>query len=141
MERIKILFDVFTKVVTCVTFGMIVYCMLFFPGISFGIEMLWQMLLVSFLTSAGTLLYKDDIRQKNMKVMCVVHYLLVNVIVVGCGLWFGWFSLGNVPQMTGILIVIALVFLAVSAVSWKKARQMADLMNSRLSEYQEKQSQ
>ncbi|MBQ8597089.1 MAG: DUF3021 family protein [Lachnospiraceae bacterium] len=140
MERIKIWFDVFTKVVTCVTFGVIVYCMIFFPQVSFGVEMLWQMLLVSFLTSAGTLLYTDDISQKKMKLMCVIHYIIVNVIVVGCGLWFEWFYLDNLPQMIGILIVIALVFLAVSVVSWKRAMQMADLMNERLSEYQEKQN-
>lgn len=140
MERIKVLFDVFTKVVTCMMVGEIIYCTIFFPHISFGVEMLWQILLVAFLTSCGTLFYTDDIRQKNMKVMCVIHYLMVNVIVVGCGLWFEWFCLDNLPQMIGILIVIALVFLAVSAVSWKKGRQMADLMNSRLSEYQEKQN-
>lgn len=141
MERIKIWFDVFTKVVTCVTFGVIIYCMIFFPRVSFGVEMLWQMLLVSFLTSAGTLLYTDSIAQKKMKIMCVIHYMLVNVIVVGCGLWFEWFYLDSLPQMVGILVVIALVFLTVSAVSWKRAMQMADLMNSRLIAYQEKEEE
>jgi len=68
----------------------------------------------------------------------VLHYLLVNVIVVVCGLWFEWFHLDNLPQMIGILIVIALVFSVVSAVSWKQALEMADLMNARLTEYQEK---
>ncbi len=138
MERLKLLFDVFTKVVTCVTVGAAVYCMVFFSQITFGVEMLWQILLVSFLTSVGTLLYTDSISQKKMKVMCVLHYMIVNVIVVVCGLWFEWFHLDNLPQMIGILIVIALVFLVVSVVSWKQAMQMADLMNARLLEYQEK---
>lgn len=138
MERIKIWFDVFTKVVTCVTFGVIIYCMIFFPQISFGVEMLWQMLLVSFLTSAGVLLYTDDIGQKSMKIMCVIHYIAVNIIVVSCGLLFEWFYWDNLPQMIGILVVIALVFLTVSVVSWRKAMQMAELMNGRLVAYQEK---
>ena len=138
MERLKLLLNVFTKVVTCVTVGAAVYCMVFFPKITFGVEMLWQILLVSFLTSVGTLLYTDSISQKKMKVMCVIHYLIVNVIVVVCGLWFEWFYLNNLPQMIGILIVIALVFLVVSIVSWKQAMEMADLMNARLAEYQRK---
>ena len=138
MERIKIWSDVFTKVVTCVTFGVIIYCMIFFPQISFGVEMLWQMLLVSFLTSAGVLLYTDDIGQKSMKIMCVIHYIAVNIIVVSCGLLFEWFYWDNLSQMIGILVVIALVFLTVSVVSWRKAMQMAELMNGRLVAYQEK---
>ena len=68
----------------------------------------------------------------------MLHYLIVNVIVVVCGLWFEWFYLDNLPQMIGILIVIALVFLVVSIVSWKQAMEMADLMNARLAEYQRK---
>lgn len=141
MARIKIWFDVFTKVVTCVTFGVAIYCMIFFPQVRFGVEMFWQMLLVSFLTSAGTLLYTDDIRQKNMKIMCVIHYVIVNIIVIGCGLWFEWFYIDNLPQMVGIVVMVALVFLTVAAVSWKKALLMADLMNQRLTEYQEKQEE
>ena len=74
MARLKLLLNVFTKVVTCVTVGAAVYCMVFFPKITFGVEMLWQILLVSFLTSVGTLLYTDSISQKKMKVMCVTLF-------------------------------------------------------------------
>lgn len=137
MKKLEFMFDIFTKVVTCVTAGVAVYCMVFFPEVRFGVEMFGQILLVSLLTSAGALLYTDDIKQKNMKIMCVVHYIIVNVIVIGCGLWFEWFYWDNLPQMVGIVIVIALVFLVVSAVSWKRSMQMAELMNQKLIAYQE----
>ncbi len=136
MERIKLLFDVFTKVTTCTLFGAMLYCLIFSPGVSFGVEMLWQILVVAFLTSAGTLMYTDDIKKNSMKVRCVLHYLMVNVIVVVCGLWFGWFEADSLTEVIGMLILIAVIFLTVSVVSWRKVMKEADLMNSKLAEYQ-----
>ena len=138
MERIKLLFDVFAKVTTCTVFGAAVFCLIFSPGVIFGVEMLWQLLLVSFLTSAGTLMYTDEIKKNSMKIRCIIHYLMVNVIVVVCSLWFGWIEADNLTEVIGMLVLIAIIFLTVSVLSWKKVMKEADLMNARLAEYQEK---
>lgn len=136
MARVKIFFDVFTKVTTCVVFAVAIYCRIFFPGLNFQEEMLWQILLVSLLTSAGTLMYNDDIKKNSMKVRCIIHYLMVNAIVVGCGIWFKWFYADNLAQVIGMLILIAIIFATVSLVSWRKVEKEAKLMNQRLAEYQ-----
>lgn len=136
MARLKTFLDVFTKVTTCTVAGVGVYCGIFFPGIHFGAEMMWQILLVALLTSAGTLLYNDELSKKSTKIRCVIHYLTVNIIVVVCGIWFGWFHTDDLAQVIGMLILIAVIFLIVSAVSWKKVMKEADLMNRRLAEYQ-----
>ncbi len=138
MARIKVFFDVFTKVTTCVVFAVAIYCRIFFPGLNFKEDMLWQILLVSLLTSAGTLMYNDDIKKNSMKVRCIIHYLMVNVIVVGCGIWFEWFYADNLAQVIGMLILIAIIFTVVSVVSWRKVQKEAELMNQRLAEYQGK---
>ncbi|MBP3352952.1 MAG: DUF3021 family protein [Lachnospiraceae bacterium] len=138
MAKLKMFFEVFTTVTTCVVFGVAVYCGIFFPGIHFGIEMMWQILLVSLLTSAGTLMYKDELSKKSTKIRCVIHYLMVNVIVVVCGIWFNWFHTDDLAQVIGMLILIAVIFLIVSVVSWKKVMKEADLMNQKLAEYQER---
>ncbi len=136
MARLKAFLDVFTTVTTCVVFGVVAYCGIFFPGIQFGIEMMWQILLVSLLTSAGTLMYKDELSKKSTKIRCVIHYLMVNVIVVVCGIWFNWFHTDDLAQVIGMLILVAIIFLIVSVVSWKKVMKEADLMNQKLAEYQ-----
>lgn len=136
MARLKMFFEVFTTVTTCVVFGVAVYCGIFFPGVQFGMEMMWQILLVSLLTSAGALMYKDELSKKSTKIRCVLHYLMVNVIVVVCGIWFNWFHTDDLDQVIGMLILIAVVFLTVSVISWKKVMKEADLMNIKLAEYQ-----
>ena len=136
MARLKTFLDVFTTVTTCTVIGVGVYCGIFFPGIHFGIEMMWEILLVALLTSAGTLMYKDELSKKSTKIRCVIHYLMVNVIVVVCGIWFHWFHTDDLAQVIGMLILVAIIFLIVSAVSWKKVMKEADLMNEKLAEYQ-----
>lgn len=137
MARLKTFFEVFTTVTTCTVFGVGVYCGIFFPGIHLGVEMMWEILLVALLTSAGTLMYKDELSKKSTKIRCVIHYLMVNVIVVVCGIWFHWFHTDDLAQVIGMLILVAIIFLIVSAVSWKKVMKEADLMNRRLAEYQD----
>ena len=137
MARLKTFLDVFTTVYTCTVIGVGVFCGIFFPGIHFGIEMMWEILLVALLTSAGTLMYKDELSKKSTKIRCVIHYLMVNVIVVVCGIWFHWFHTDDLAQVIGMLILVAIIFLIVSAVSWKKVMREADLMNRRLAEYQD----
>lgn len=137
MARIKMFFEVFTAVTTCVVLGVGVYCGIFFPGIQFGMEMMWQILLVSLLTSAGAFMYTDELSKKSTQIRCVLHYLMVNVIVVVCGIWFNWFHTDDLAQVIGMLILIAIIFTIVSVVSWKKVMKEADLMNQRLAEYQE----
>lgn len=138
MARLKTFFDVFTTVTTCTVIGVGVYCGIFFPGIRFGMEMMWEILLVALLTSAGTFMYTEELSKKSTKIRCVLHYLMVNVIVVVCGIWFEWFHTDDLAQVIGMLILIAVIFLIVSAVSWKKVMKEADLMNRRLAEYQDK---
>lgn len=138
MARLKLFFDIWTKVTTGVLLAAATYCSFFFSDGMFSRHLLWELLLVSFLTSLGTLFYTDTLDKKNMKIACLLHYLLNNVIVVGCGIWFGWIDVENWLQIIGMVVLVALVFAVVSILSWRKAEKEAVLMNEQLVKYQKK---
>lgn len=138
MARIKVFLDVFTKVTTCILLGAAAYCSFFFYDGMFSRHLLWELLLVSFLTSLGVLFYTDDLNKKSMRLVCILHYLFNNVVVVGCGLWFGWIDAKNPLQIVGMVVLVAVIFSVVSVLSWKKAASEAEQMNERLVKYQEK---
>ena len=56
MARWKVFFDVWTKVTTGVLLAAATYCSFFYSDGMFSRYLLWELLLVSFLTSLGTLL-------------------------------------------------------------------------------------
>lgn len=83
-----------------------------------------------FLSAAGG-------QQENNDVLYIGHYILTNVIVLGCGFWFEWFYADNLPMVLAMLFAIAVIFVIVSAAAWKKGRRQAALMNERLRLYQQ----
>lgn len=136
MRRIRsIIFDVFTKVVTFTLIGCATYLMIFFPQVTLTLNFIWQLVLCSFLTCLGSLIYAEDSTKVTI-IKCIIHYIYVNIVVMACGLCFDWFNVGSLPQISAMLILIAIVFLAVSAITWRKAVQDANQLNDKLMEYQ-----
>lgn len=138
MKKIKDLFFVFVCVTTCVVFVTAVYITIFWPQVSLGVEILWQILGVSCLSSFGICLYTEkEHSSKFILIRYILHYIYTNVVVLGCGIWFGWFYADNLAMVLGMVLVIALVFLLVSVIVWKRNKKMAALMNERLKGYQQ----
>lgn len=137
MKKIKDLFRVFSYVVTGVVFSTAIYVNIFWRGVPLGEGLLWEILLVSFLCSLGILLYPE--KKTSRKVMWlsrILHYVQVNVVVLGCGIWFEWFYADNLLMVLGMLLIIAVIFIAISVIAWKRAVHEAELMNERLKIYQ-----
>lgn len=140
MKKLKDLFFVFVCVTTCVVFVTAVYITIFWPQTTtLKKEILWQILLVSFLSSLGIYIYPErELSGKMTLFLNILHYLETNVVVLGCGIWFEWFYADNLPMVLGMVVTIAFVFLLVYAVVWNRNKRMAERMNERLKEYREK---
>ncbi|MDE6221866.1 MAG: DUF3021 domain-containing protein [Lachnospiraceae bacterium] len=128
---------VFVCVTTCVLFVTALYITIFWQQAVLGVEILWQILCVSFLCSTVTFFYPQrEVGRKAMMMLYIGHYVLTNVIVLGCGIWFGWFYIDNLPMVLAMFLAIAVIFVVVSAVAWRRGKQQAALMNERLRMYQ-----
>lgn len=138
MERLKDMFFVFVCVTTCVLFVTAMYMTVFWQQAVLGVEILWQILVVSFLCSVVTFFYpRREVGKKAMLSIYICHYVLTNAIVLGCGIWFEWFYIDNLPMVLAMLLAIAVIFALVSAVAWRRGKQQAELMNERLQKYQQ----
>lgn len=138
IKKIKSLFFCFAFVTTFVVFVTAAYISIFWGSVSLGVEILWQILFVSFLCSLGILIYPErEVSTRLSILITVLHYIEVNTVVMSCGIWFGWFYADNLPMVFGMLFIIALVFVLVSVIMWNRNKQIAARMNERLKEYQE----
>ncbi len=137
IERIKVVLTTFCYVTTCVVCGTAIFMDVFYEAPQNGPEILWQILLVSFLCSIGTLIYPDrEMSGREMKIRIFIHYILVNIIVLGCGNGYRWFRVGDVGMVIGMLVVIAAIFAIVSGVMWHQEKKEAEQLNKKLQEYQ-----
>ena len=137
MKQIKSLLFTFVCVTTCVVFATACFTTVFWPQAVLGTEILWQILLVSFLCSMGIFIYPErEVEGKKTLLLVFLHYLEVNAVVLGCGIWFEWFYIDNPAMVIGMVVMILFIFVLVSYVVWKDAKRMAALMNEKLREYQ-----
>lgn len=138
INKLKTLFFCFTCVTTFVVFVTAAYITIFWKQASLGVEILWQILFVSLLCSLSLLFYPArELGTKATMLAIVLHYIAVNIIVMGCGLWFEWFDPNSLPMVLGMLFVIALVFALVSVIMWNRDKKIAARMNERLQTYQQ----
>lgn len=137
-NKIKTVLYTFAFVTTCVLFATAFFTTIFYgKSGEVGTDTLWQILGVSGLCSAGSLIYPEhEVSKRTLALLKALHYVYVNVVVLGCGIWFGWFQANSIPMVGAMVLMIAVIFLGVSAVMWKSAKNTATLMNERLAEYQ-----
>lgn len=137
MNRIKSFLHCYVCVMSSVVLATAVFITVFMPETELGVELLWQMVLVSFLCSIGSLFYPEEsVSKKKMVLLILLHYVEVNGVVLGFGFLFHWFSMEYFPHVIGMLILINVIFLIVSAVEWKRGKEIARQINRRLAEYQ-----
>lgn len=96
-------------------------------------DILWQIVIVGLLGGFITslLIVNFDIPKKEAIVRSVIHYILINCLILGVGYYFGWydFSLTSVIIM---IITIILVYVFVLGISFFGHKQTANRINQEL---------
>lgn len=139
LSRMKEIFHTFSYVVT----GVLCACALFITVFNregvIPANLLWQILIVSFLCAMGDFFYPQrKISKRERIVRRCLHYLYINVVVFGCARFFWWFDTDN-PVMNAFMILAVLaVFLTVSYVLQRQNRKLSVLLNEHLEQYQNK---
>lgn len=136
MRRLKELATIFTQVTTGVVIAATTFIGIFYGFDTVTGDILWQSLVCSFICTLGSLIYPNKELPKHlMAVVTVSYYIFINIVVLGCGLLFGWFNITNLVMVIVMLILIALVFIGVWGISIYKSKRLADEMNRRLENY------
>lgn len=138
-KRLIFLWNEFCVISTCVLTAVALSTTILFPIDVVSPNIFWQILLVSALCTASTLLYPWD-RKMNKTEFCIrvaIHYILINVIVLGFGSRFEWYQPAHFRSILSMLITIAVIFAIVSFISWSLSAKDAKKMNERLEQYQE----
>ena len=88
----------------------------------------------------GNLLYpvNKELSKKQLGIRRIIHYLYINVIVLGCGYCFKWFFIEDIKRLVSILFLIAAIFVVVSFVMWSGDKRISKELNERLKDYQER---
>lgn len=98
---------------------------------------LWQIPVVSAVLTLVSLIYPWDrpMGKLEIAVRTAVHYVLINMIVLGAGVVFDWYNPKSWRSVVAMLVSIALIFVLVDCISWKRSARDAKRMNENLRKY------
>lgn len=138
-KRLSFLWKQFCMISACSLAAVALFTTILFPVDSIHPNVIWQAFFVSFLCTASTLFYPWERKPKKAEryIRKAIHYILINVIVLGFGSLFEWYQPAHLRSLLSMLFTIALIFAAVSFISWQNSVQDAKKMNERLEQYQE----
>lgn len=135
----KMLVDVFGKITTGILIAAAIFITAFWGRTSeISIGILWQILIVSAFCSLGILVFpsnaEKEIFKKEMLIRQILYFLYVNVVVLGLGSYFGWFSFRNWKMVLLMEILIIGVYVLIHIISYLNDYKVAKSMNEKLSE-------
>lgn len=138
-KRVVELLLTFCMVTTGSVFVCAVYNKVFWPqGTLLEADILWQLLAMAFVCSLGNFIHPyREISRRRASVNKGLHYLYINVVVLGSGYGFGWMDIGNILMLVVMALGILVVFAVVSFVIWKLHERETENLNRKLKEYQQ----
>lgn len=137
-KRIREILLTFCMVTTGSVFVSAAYIKVFWPGDpQISVDILWQIPVIAFICSLGNLLHPyREVSRTSILCRKFLHYLYINVVVLGGGYYFTWIERGNLPMLAVMAFGILIVFIVVSAVVWSWHKKETERLNSKLREYQ-----
>lgn len=129
----------FCMVTTGSVFVCAVYNKVFWPDdIFLDGDILWQLLALAFVCSLGNFIHPyREISRRRASIDKGLHYVYINVVVLGSGYLFGWIDIKNVFMLAAMVFGISAVFAVVSYVIWRLHARESENLNRKLREYQQ----
>lgn len=133
-EKLKMLMDIFGKV----TFGVLIAAAVFISVFGGFDAQIWQILAVSAVCSVPILMFDSDasreLTKKGMFARQLLYFIFVNIVVLGLGKIFEWFSFQNFSMVLFMEVLIIAVYAVVNIICYLSDRADAQSMNKKLLE-------
>lgn len=134
MNALKLVFKTFIYVLAGTLISTAVFITIFDRNAELSVILLWQVICVSMVSSIGSLIFlsKKEISKKQMKIRQTIHFIFINIIVLGNAILCKWVDIDRILQMIAMLILVAIVYFCVCRVLFRQAEKEADYINQRL---------
>jgi hypothetical protein len=132
-KAVKIV-QTFAYVIAGITISASIFITLFVPGLRFTILLLWQIIIMSAVCALGNLIYyyKEVLSKRQMRIRIICHYIYINLVVLSGSFLWGWLTPGLIPEFLLMLLLIAIVYVIITFVSFRQEMKIAESINREL---------
>ena len=138
-EKMNILINIFTRVVTTIFLIVTIYEALFIDiNLTFRIIDIWGIMLIGLLCSICylPLLSEKNYSKAAMIILQAVYFIVINATTLITGFLLHWFNFKNPLAVFSFELIIIFVYIIVMVISYKIDSDSAKEMNKKLKERQ-----
>jgi hypothetical protein len=137
MKRLKWYFLAFCVINTALNLFVATLSYITFPGESITPDYLWKIPLMSFCSvlPAFFVFHKKDPTRREFIVMRILHFILTFAVVIGLQILYGWLDFKQLPFF---LIIFMLVFCTTTYIGFRGEKKLADKINDRIKNQNQK---
>ncbi|MGL4344256.1 MAG: DUF3021 family protein [Cellulosilyticaceae bacterium] len=110
------------------------------PDATFGVEMLWQILIFPLCTSPLMLIFyaKHELSKKALLIRRILHGVLIHIILTYLAYRFSWLEPDNLLHLCIFLLLVFCVYTGVCICSFVSDQKEASVLNQKIRLYQNK---
>lgn len=120
-----------------------IFCTIFYPGYTFDIRFLWQIIAMAALTSLLHIVFysRKELSKRQMLVRQIIHACLLLTLLLVLVYTWGWLEPGDVMQIIVFIVLAACVYVSVCVLSLHYDKKVAKELNARLKQYKKKETE
>lgn len=140
IDKIKKFFISFCIINTGSLLGAFIFMAIFDCGKKIDQKIYWQVTFIAFLLTfvIEGLFLSDAMSKKQAKIRMIISYIIVNIFIIGSAYAFDWIEENFVIQTLILFIITFVVYVFVYAISYAKDIRVADELNKKLKEINDK---
>ena len=137
---IKKLASGFCAIASGSLFAAAIFCSIFSTGKRLPASLLWEILGVAALCTLTLLVFysKKELSKRQMFIRQVIHLPLLLLILLVCAYGFKWIEEPGFLQPLVFIALVLVVYLGVRLMLFRIESQLANRLNERLREYQQR---
>lgn len=137
----KMLRDFFVITAGCFL-ATIVYCTIFYQDVTFDLNALWLTVVLGFVTTLPHFIFfsRKELGKKQMLTRQIIHACVLLGILLTFAYTLGWIERGSIVQPTVFIVLVGMVYLAVSVLSFHHDKKVAEQLNTGLKQYKSHES-
>lgn len=132
IDHLKLMVIQFLVVNTGTIIAMAVFCQIYYPQSTFGVERLYEILLYDLAGVLPSLIFcsSRELTGRQFLVRKIVHFIVLEVVLLVLAYWLNWIY--TMPEILTLAASIFCLYIVVWIVSWQVSLKTACRINERL---------
>lgn len=117
-----------------------IYCSVFYPDTILGVNFLWEVIALAFLTTLPHLIFcsKSELSKRQLMVRQALHLILVVALIVFLAYVWNWVEFGSIIEPLAFIILVLLSYTGIALFVYHKEKKLANLLNEKLRRFKER---